>query len=115
MFARAWLYFDAVRIWGGFPYYCTETDMAEMGDRSPRMAIQDCIDKVCDDFEAAAKLLPAKWEGEDYGRFTSVAALAMSARARVYMASPVFNASWDNPSGSRWQKALEASLDTVRV
>ncbi len=110
MFARAWLYFDAVRIWGGFPYYCTETDMAEMGDRSPRMAIQDCIDKVCDDFEAAAKLLPAKWEGEDYGRFTSVAALAMSARARVYMASPVFNASWDNPSGSRWQKALEASL-----
>lgn len=30
MFARAWLYFDAAREWGGFPYYCTELDMPEM-------------------------------------------------------------------------------------
>ncbi|WP_288242679.1 RagB/SusD family nutrient uptake outer membrane protein [uncultured Bacteroides sp.] len=110
MFARAWLYFDATREWGGFPYYCTEVDMPEMNDRSLRMPIQECIDKICADFENAAKLLPAKWDGDNYGRFTSVAALAMSARARVFMASPIFNANWDDTSSKRWQAALDASL-----
>ena len=53
---------------------------------SPRMPMQECIDKVCEDFKQAASLLPAKWDNENYGRFTSVAALAMSARARIFMA-----------------------------
>jgi len=115
MFARAWLYFDAAREWGGFPYYCTEVDMPENGDRSPRMPMQECIDKICADFEAAAKLLPAKWDGENYGRFTSVAALAMSARARLFMASPIFNANWDDPSSKRWQAALTANLAALEA
>lgn len=110
MFVRAWLYFDAAREWGGFPYYCTETDMPAEADRSPRLPIQDCIDKICVDFEAAAKLLPEKWDNENYGRFTSVAALAMSARARLFMASPIFNANWDEAGSKRWQAALNASL-----
>ena len=115
MFARAWLYFDAAREWGGFPYYCTELDMPENGDRSPRMPMQECIDKICADFEAAAKLLPESWKGENYGRFTSVAALAMSARARLFMASPIFNANWDDPSSKRWQVALAANLTALEA
>lgn len=115
MFARAWLYFDATREWGGFPYYCTDLDMPAIDDRSLRMPIQDCIDKVCADFEAAALLLPAKWEGENYGRFTSVAALAMSARARLFMASPIFNANWDDTGSKRWQAALDASLTALQA
>ena len=104
IFARAWLYFDAAREWGGFPYYFTETDMPENGDRSPRLPMQTCIDRICADFEAAAKLLPERWDNENYGRFTSVAALAMAARARLFMASPIFNADWDNPGGERNQE-----------
>ncbi|WP_294069708.1 RagB/SusD family nutrient uptake outer membrane protein [Proteiniphilum sp. UBA1028] len=110
IFARAWLYFDAIRLWGGVPYYATETDQPQPGDRSLRMPIQECIDKICVDFEAASKLLPAVWDADNDGRFTSVAALAMISRARVYAASPVFNASWDNPASARWQAALDASL-----
>ena len=112
IFTRAWLYFDAVRINGGLPYYSTETDEPQMGDRSTRMPVQECIDKICADFQTAANLLPPKWEDEanDGGRFTSVAAMAMISRVRLYAASPVFNASWDNPSGSRWQAALDAAL-----
>ncbi len=34
----------------------------------------------------------------------------MISRARVYAASPVFNANWDNPASERWQAALDASL-----
>lgn len=115
IFARAWLYFDAVRLWGGFPYYCTESDQPADGDRSGRMPVQDCLDKVCADFETAAGLLPEKWDNENYGRFTSVAALAMASRVRVYMASPVFNASWDNPGGKRWKAALDASFKALQA
>ena len=41
--------------------------MPENGDRSPRMPMQECIDKICADFEAAAKLLPESWKGEIMG------------------------------------------------
>lgn len=60
IFARAWLYFDATREWGGFPYYCTEVDMPEMNDRSLRMPIQECIDKICADFENAGEVTSCK-------------------------------------------------------
>lgn len=115
IFMRAWLFFDAAREWGGFPYYCTDIDMPDMDTKSPRMPMQECIDKVCEDFKQAASLLPAKWDNENYGRFTSVAALAMSARARIFMASPIFNANWDNPDSQRWQQALEASLAALKA
>ena len=55
IFIRAWLYFDAIRLCGGVPYYNTETDEPQMGDRSERMSIQDCVDKICADFETAAR------------------------------------------------------------
>lgn len=115
IFMRAWLFFDAAREWGGFPYYCTDIDMPDMDTKSLRMPMQECIDKVCEDFKLAASLLPAKWDNENYGRFTSVAALAMSARARIFMASPIFNANWDNPDSQRWQQALEASLAALKA
>ena len=110
LFLRAWLYFDAARFYGGVPYYCTETDTPLPTDRSVRMPIPEMIEKICADLEAAAELLPAKWDESNEGRLTSVAALAMISRVRVYAASPVFNASWDNSGGERWKKALEASL-----
>lgn len=111
IFARAWLHFDAIRFFGGIPYYSTSMeDMPKEDDRSPRMSVQECIDKIAADFDEAASLLPAKWNSENRGRFTSVAALAMKSRVLLYAASPVFNASWDNTGGQRWQAALEAGL-----
>ena len=109
LFARAWLYYDAVRFFGGIPYYNTENDMAQPGDRSDRLSMQYCFDRICDDFAEAASLLPARWGAEDDGRFTSVAALAMISRVRLSAASPVFNASWETGT-KRWQAALEAGL-----
>jgi hypothetical protein len=111
IFARAWLYFDAVRLWGGLPYYTTDFDTPDNDDRSERLTIDECIEKICADFKEAAALLPSKWDADNYGRFTSVAALAMISRARLYAASPVFNAAWDNTASRRWQAALDASLE----
>jgi len=109
VFCRAWLYFDVLRTLGGIPYYNRDNDMAPADEKLPRMQVQDFIDEICKDFELAAELLPEKWSAENEGRFTSVAAMAMISRVRLYMASPIFNASWET-GGSRWQAALEAGL-----
>jgi hypothetical protein len=111
IFLRAWLYFDAVRLLGGVPWYSTGMDdLPELTDKSDRKDIAYCIDKICADFEEAATLLPEKWGSDDMGRFTSVAAKAMVSRVRLYAASPIFNAGWDNPGSTRWQAALDAGL-----
>lgn len=115
LFARAWLYFDAVKLWGGLPYYTTDEDTPNNDDRSPRLSIDECIDKICEDFKAASELLPARWDSDNYGRFTSVAALSMISRARLYVASPVFNANWDNKNSRRWQAALSATLEAKKA
>ncbi|MFV0378995.1 MAG: RagB/SusD family nutrient uptake outer membrane protein [Mangrovibacterium sp.] len=109
VFARAWIYFDAVRLFGGLPYYTTETDMPGANDRNPRLSNDECIEKICADFQTASELLPATWDDDNYGRFTSVAALAMISRVRLYAASPVFNANWDSQGSIRWQAALNAA------
>jgi hypothetical protein len=111
IFARAWLYFDAIRLNGGIPWYSSGMDdLPALDDKSPRMPIEACIERICADFTEAAVLLPAKWDSENQGRFTSVGALAMLSRVRLYAASPIFNASWDNTGSRRWQAALEAGL-----
>jgi hypothetical protein len=115
LFARAWLYFDAVRLWGGLPYYTTEQDTPNNDDRSSRLSIDECIEKICADFANAAALLPAEWDADNYGRFTSVAALAMISRVRLYAASPVFNASWDNANSRRWQAAADATVSALEA
>lgn len=111
LFSRAWLYFDAVRLYGGLPYYTTDEDTPSETDRSLRLTIDESIDKICKDFADAALLLPATWDDDNYGRFTSVAAKAMISRVRLYAASPIFNASWDNTASRRWGLALTAAQE----
>ena len=116
VFLRAWVHFDALRYGGGFPVYLADDDpLPSLDDRSVRMDVHDIIERICEDFEIAANLLPAVWAATEEGRFTSVAAKAMISRVRLYAASPVFNASWDNPAGQRWQAALDAALEAERA
>lgn len=111
LFSRAWLYFDALRLYGGLPYYTTELDTPDETDRSARLSIDESVEKICADFAAAALLLPPTWDDDNYGRFTSVAAKAMISRVRLYAASPIFNASWDNTASRRWNLALTAAQE----
>lgn len=111
VFARAWLFFDAVKGYGGVPYYNTEFDTPNNDDRSERLSMDECFDRICADFKSAADALPATWDADNYGRWTSVAALAMISRVRLYAASPVFNANWDDASSKRWKAALDATLE----
>lgn len=63
---------------------------------------------ICDDLDLAASYLPARWpnDGQDYGRITSGAALALKGRTLLLYASPLFNRA-DNTE--RWKDAYEAN------
>lgn len=64
------------------------TPVSEYQGREP---LDTCVNYVCQMFDEAAKDLPAKREGNEYGRATSVAAKAFKAKMLVYAASPLFN------------------------
>jgi hypothetical protein len=111
-FLRALQYFDLVRVYGGVPIVTT-VETANATDESikhPRAKTSECIAQIIKDLDSATALLPANWDGANWGRFTSGAALAMKSRVLLTYASPLFNSDWDNSGSDRWQKALDAGL-----
>jgi hypothetical protein len=114
-FFRALQYFDLVRVYGGVPIITTVQN-ASADDETiqlPRAKTSEVFDQIVKDLDSAAALLPTAWASAatDFGRFTSIAAVAMKSRVLLTAASPLFNPNWDNPADTRWQKALDASLD----
>ncbi len=69
----------------------------------PRSSTKDCVKFICDDRHLVVQYLPARWpnDGQDYGRITSGAALALKGRTLLLYASPLFNRA-DNTE--RWNK-----------
>lgn len=97
-----------------------------------RTPYDECVQWISDLFLDAAKRLPDEWTGEDYGRATSCAAMAIRARMLLYAASPQFNggekfkslySDFKNPDGTqlisttydleKWQAAKQACLDAI--
>lgn len=61
-------------------------------DYLARTPYDECVDFVCQMFDEAAAVLPAKRSNiEEYGLATSVAAKAMKAKMLLFAASPLFN------------------------
>lgn len=114
-FLRALQLFDLVRVYGGVPIVTTvlEASSEDESIKYPRATTSECIEQIIKDFDTAAELLPMKWanEGNDYGRFTKAAALAMKSRVLLTAASPLFNADWDNSGSPLWEAALQAGLN----
>lgn len=110
-FLRAYFYFELVRQYGGVPLI-TSNLPAEEASVQPRATADEVfafIDSECD----AIKNQITKDYGDlgdlamspaNNGRANNLAVLALRARAALYHASPLFNASNDK---SRWQKAAE--------
>lgn len=117
-FIRAYEYFDLISRWGGVPILTksfTINDQAEIVDQK-RNTYQECIDFLVGQLDSAAAELPATWSGSNYGRATSVAALALKARILLYAASDLMNVDVANPEvgytkplPDRWKKAAQAT------
>lgn len=115
-FFRAYQYYMMVKLYGGVPIIDYVQDPIGTGEDKivPRSTTKDCIDFICNDFENAGKMLPAKWEnaGEDYGRVISGLAYAMKGKMLLFYASPLFNRADDM---ARWEDAYQANKTALEA
>lgn len=121
-FIRAFEYWDLIARWGAMPII---TKSFSINDREEivaqkRNTYKECIDFLVSELDQAAKELPANWNGDDYGRATSVAALALKSRILLYAASPLMNedvkipeVGYTTPEPDRWQKAAKAATEAL--
>lgn len=105
LFLRSYRYFELVKRYGGVPLILSVQKREEA--EVPRAKTSECIAQIVADLDKAAAVLPAKWSGNDAGRITRGAALAMKGRVLMFYASRQFNRSNDK---ARWQTAYAANL-----
>ena len=101
LFFRGFFHFDLSRFYGGLPYIDTVLVVTN-NINIPRLNYKQTALKAAKDFEAAAALLPTKWDDTDAGkitlgnngmRITKIHALAFQGKALLYGASPMMNES----------------------
>lgn len=112
-FFRAWVYYRLVKEYGGVPILKEPQNPISSEVESltvPRSGTKECIEFICEDLEIASNLLPLSWSGNDYGRVTSGAALALQGRTRLLYASPLFNRA-DNTD--RWEQAYQSNKNAI--
>lgn len=106
------------------PLDAPESEMFAM--RSP---YDKCVEFIADKYTEAAKLLPAQWASDSWGRATTAAALGFKTRLLLYAASPLVNgnseyySNFKNPDGQdlmnlaydaeKWKKAMDAAEDAI--
>ncbi|UYQ95550.1 RagB/SusD family nutrient uptake outer membrane protein [Chitinophaga horti] len=104
-FLRGFSYFKFVRLYGGVPLVLKAQGQGDNDLAVPRAKTSECIAQIGADMDSAAAYLPAAWTGNDIGRATRAAALAVKAKAFLYWASPQFN---PTNNTARWESAYTA-------
>lgn len=126
-FLRAYFYFELIRRYGGVPLIKEPIVFNNNLKTVPRNTLDECIQFVLDECDSTMAVLPARYNSEELGRVTKVAALALKSRILLYAASDLFNdPSWAtgyaNPelislSGEsreeRWETAAEAAKEVI--
>lgn len=105
-FMRAFVYFRLVSLYGGVPLIL-QSQTLEDELNVPRAKTSVCIAAIANDLDSAAANLPATWAGNDIGRVTRGAAMAVKGKVLMYWASPQFN---PTNISSRWEAAYQANL-----
>lgn len=118
-FLRAYFYFNLVRQYGDVPFFTemVTTDNVNSLTRTSAQSIFSFIEEECNEL---VNLLPADYTNlgtlgitpAESGRATKYAVLALKARAALYAASPLFNAT---NSQDLWKKAAEANKEVLDV
>lgn len=133
LFYRAFWHYEYVRIWGTIPYIDLVLPPAGQLEYMKRhwsyekngKTYNDCqavFERIVDDMEAAAELLPDVWPSPNinYGRPTSIAALGFKAKALQFAASPLFNEQstgnpdYDNELLTRCAQACQVTIDAAK-
>lgn len=126
-FLRAYFYFELVRRYGGVPII---TEVFKLGDEFghvERNSLEESIQFIIDECDEVAEQLEPVYTGENLGRVTNVAAMALKSRLLLYAASDLFNnPGWAGgyahqelialPAGNRveqWKKAADAAKEVI--
>jgi len=102
LFYRAYYYYEYVRSFGTVPYIDKVLSADEQNMKrhwtyekngKTYKDVQAVFERIVEDFDAAAALLPAIWPSPNinWGRPSKLAALGFKAKALQYSASPLFN------------------------
>ena len=126
-FLRAYLYHNLVSMYGGVPI--VKSTYGLTGEFNvPRNSFEDCINFIVADLDTAASLLPLEMTGNDIGRATKGAALALKSRVLLHAASDLYNTDGSWAGGfsnnellgytggdrtARWQAALDATKAVI--
>lgn len=94
-FLRAYFYHNLLRMYGGVPIITKVYGLGEEYD-DPRNSFAETVEFIAANADSAAALLPLEQTGNDLGRATRGAALALKSRVLLYAASDLYN---ENPSG----------------
>ena len=99
-FLRAFLYSYLIRLYGAVPLVTKAYDLVD-DFAAPRNTFEECVKFMADECDKAASLLPAVQSGNNKGRITKGAALALKSRVLIYAASDLYNTvvfpSYTNP------------------
>jgi len=123
-FMRAFMYFELVKRYGGVPLITVPQSIDQPVDELnvPRNSEQELYDFVIAEMDEIALYLPDSYSGDDFGRPSKWAALALKSRAALYAASIgtygtiQLDGLLGIPSGdvdSYWQAAYDASTEII--
>lgn len=121
-FVRALEYNDLITRWGAMPLITKSFTLNDVDELLglKRATYKECVDFMVDELTQAAEELPATYSDDDYGRATSVAALALKSRILLYAASPLMNENvekvevgYTSPDPDRWKKAADAAKAAI--
>ena len=121
-FLRAYLYHNLVSMYGGVPII-TKAYTLKDEFNVPRDTYENSVKFIVDELDKAAALLPVTQSGNNKGRATKGAALALKSRVLLHAASDLYNsnASWAGGTNkdlvgytggdrtARWQAAKAAA------
>ena len=123
-YLRAFEYNDLVTRWGAVPLITRSFTIADdaLIREQKRATYEECVNFMVKELDEAATMLPATFSGSNYGRATSVAALALKAQILLYAASPLMNENvkqpevgYMNPKADRWEVAAKAADEAVKA
>lgn len=121
-FLRGNLYHNLVTMYGGVPIITKAYGLAD-DFTTPRDSYENCIKFITSQLDSAAALLPLIHSGNNKGRATKGAALALKSRVLLFAASDLYNsnAAWGGGANkelvgyvggdrmARWQAAKNAA------
>ena len=125
-FLRAFFYFELTKRYGGVPIITEPLSVDDDLRGIQRNTLDECIQFIVDECNAAADGLPVTYPSASRGRVTKGAALALKSRALLYAASDLFNTpSWAGGYAhpelisvtgdrmERWKAAADAAKEVI--